>query len=721
MLNMTIWYVATTALPISLLLCLILLIITRKQRQNLFYPLIALIFVGIAVQQYPVVAKAPTVVESVACSLLETLKIFTMNSEINYRELTELISGYEIDVFWRGSYRVWNTVAHLMAPVLTISIVIRLLGVALDRAWYKLCRNRPAYFFSELNEGSYTLAKSIYERHQGDKRPPYLVFCKINQYDDGESDDDYRFREAARQIRARFTTDTISDISYTCLHNRKRKKGIFLIDVDEGENVLNALRITAQFSADTNAVTPPDIYVFSTEDSAEELIDGITKCYSKNDAGKKKKGRCKENVTDGPARFVTNDTDNTYYPYTIRLVNHSNIAAQELLLEYPLYCDLKKEQQISLVVVGCGEYGMAVASAAMSTGVMNSYRLKVRLLDISAEKLESQFVHKHPDFFDLFGKESDICHIDLAFCSCNVEDTSFDDVLNKHCKDANYIVVSLGDDEKTMETALFLYRWYYQKALFSKRETPNNLKIFANIKNNNRATCFKDNNYKIKIFGSTGQLYDIKLLENRLLDRLGWAINYVYEFKEDSIREKFFVDPQSEYATAKTDFYKAKIVDQRSSQMAALHGFYKLKCLGITSWMKNANQEQTNPEELLKKAACAVLAKVGTLYVTEHNRWCVFQTLEGYRPFPLDIIMQEQQPKHKNAPLRLHGCIVSDAELEQLGDCVNRDLRRYDQQMCNMCLFCLREYLVDFGDITYDATTQYMKKVIPDNTETDME
>lgn len=685
------WYVSVAAVPTVAVASALLLVSMKKKgllSEAALYVIIGMAFLGISVQQLPVAcSRTPTEFEAVLYAMLEALKIFTMNCEFDYPGLADIAAQYGATARWSTIYCYLCSVSYLLAPVLTVSMIVKLMRVAVDRFIYKLFRHRMTYYFSELNERSYILAKSICSTERKRFQPkPYLVFCKVDCSSDNESDDDYRFRDSAKKLGARFTTDTISDISYCCVHNRTRQKRIFLIDSNEGENVLNAMKIVEQMSGNGHKTTGPRIYVFSTEDSAAPLVDSLV-------------------------MQLGADSD-----VELRLVNDSAIVAQELLLKYPLYEGLQSGEDISVMIVGCGEYGMEIARAAMSTGVMNNHAMKMRLLDLNGDKLEKQFLHRYPCFYELFSEGSKIHPIQLSFHKCDVEDTSFDDVLRESCADVNYIVVCAGDDERTMETARFLYKWYYREAIRSGNNK-GQPKIYANIKNDNRKASFIHNEENIRIFGAIEELYSIERLENRLLDQLGMAYNYAYSFQDAGIKSEFFADPEKEQSTARKLFYGAKTVHQYSSQMAALHGFYKLADIGIEPKEELPDLKQCVADAIQAYEKPGVPEK---LYLLEHSRWCVFQVLSGHIPFPLDKLEKIGMAEYKRIrdKICMHGCIVPDQDSDGGDDLdgYNRvaalEIRTYDRLMCAMSIFGLRAWLISkYGETNLiERTSQCMTR-----------
>ena len=690
------------------------------------YKLMGCCFVCFAVLQIPIVGELygqiRYPVEKLTYSLLESLRIFTMNSEYRlntlFNEIDPLLTVGNWDV-----YRFAIALAYLIAPILTITTVLSLLKLALRKVFFHLNFLKDTYIFSELNEKSFTTAKSIYEKRKGHFFRPYIVFCKQNINDNDPDTNAYRYQSKARSIGALLLDHAITDCDYSWCRFRHRNLSLFLITEEETESIQDAIEITNKLLAEKRAkkyypypldekrsrvrkavaIKAPHIYLFSTEAYSEPIVDGILEQVEQREA--KLSGK--------------------YIPFYLHLIDPAKFIAQDLLLHYPLYKDLKTEEPISVAVVGCGRFGMEIAKAAMITGVMNSHKLKVRILDKNADAIKKEFDHCYPSFDRYFSLKNIsysefICSVDVQFVTCNVADSTFDDALND-CKDANYIVVATGDDALTYETAAFLWRWNLRNIRLGESKSINR-KIYAMIRNDGNMNTF--NNFKsvskfeenyglnnvrttdgqpnIVLFGGNEWIYGIDCLKDRFLDQLGAAYNYAYNYDNNQIIAPFYGDPSSDQEKMITEFYGQSTVNQNSSRFAALHGFYKLRdldCLPDGEDQKGgqsgekSKSENVEPENLkaeLETKMMKLKNNLKMLQETEHNRWSVAQVLAGYDTYPISKLGES----HKNDYARLHGCIIPNDRLEELGQKLRNGKEkfiRYDTQMCAMCLYGLRE------------------------------
>ena len=636
------------------------------------------IWAALVVLRYPVQTYPIDILERHLVTFLEALKYFSIGkafSPIDSSLITDSVSQFyfmEITL---------SVAAPLCSAVLVLTLLQRV-----GRIRRILMPWRPVYYFSELNEKSFALAKNIHGiKRQGIDwfRSPILIFCKVDSRDTGDA---LRFRNEARKLDAVFYEGSIDTIPKSDPWFREVK--VFLIDMDEDANVSNLLKLKPWISGNGQLDQNPrrtdsDLLVFSTDPAAELLYDNLLK-----ELRDERIRFLVRQVTEEDIKAVPDDIqkeikqresndqairnaliraaacqlyDKEEARLNLHLINETHLVTQKLLLEHPLFEAVPAggTPHISVLVVGCGYLGTQFLKNAMLCGMMERYTFQIQVIDQHAKQLDAQFFHDHPFLkrpgrvFKTNTRAAPVFH-EAPVCT-----EAFDRVLEENCSQCNYIVVATGDDQLNILTAQHLRRWYARQAL--EQDTPVYPFIFAAVRNSERFATLKPlETNQFHLFANNMELFSVDGLIDRKLDAAAAMFNSCYD-KSHYLKEPLLLWNQDIRQESKRHLLRKPLMIQRSNQSVALHSLYKLHDL--------AGSEK----DFRTYAAMIDDQDSNTLCDLEHQRWTLFHALNGWDVYDHDIIFAtlEKNPKllkqgkkvHKDEFIRLHGCMISTEEL----------------------------------------------------------
>lgn len=538
-------------------------------------------------------------------------------------------------------------------PLITVTAVVGIFNDTAAQLKYGFHWLKEAHVFSELNEKSICLANDI-RKH---KKKALIVFTGVKK--DFEKEDAAGLLSDAEDLGAIITRKSIMDF-HCFMHG---KPNVYLIGTEESNNVKAGIEI---FKSHTEKAC--NIYVFSTLESAEMLVDAV----GGND---KIKAR-------------------------IKLINYAQIVACDLLMKYPMYTAADKcgTDTMSVLVVGAGTVGMECAKAAMWCSRMDSYKFKIRIVD--KQNKEDEFISRYGDLRAEM-KTAGV-DVDYDFGVADVNSALFSKVLDDF-NDANYIIVATGNDELTINTASRIRKHFVRRAVKNETYNPETEPTVIPIitkKTNHEAMLNNQKNsdvYKpFLLFGSFSDVYCLETVTDWPVERLAIKFNSLYSK----------INRRPERA-----FHTLKQTEKRSNYATAVHTVYKIKDAGIdlcnsgnvrSKWLHIDRKREQLPEYLFKAYLNERdehgVRKLDKLAKVEHDRWSVFHLLDGWRSWSLDDISATlgSAREHKLPQALLHGCIVPYNKLKEVGEKRYKDKNKFiknDKLLTNRLLMQMPEFI----------------------------
>lgn len=675
-----------------------------KKRKPSALMVTAAVAAAICLLRFPARMGEVSLLESLLLCVLDAMRFFTMALEYDLQVLPA-------DFTLSTVYQFTEIFLWFLAPVCTASFMYMLFRTFLRQLWLNLQPKRPVCYFSSLNEKSFTLAKSLYadwEAHKKDSkgaRKPALVFCQVDTGD--ENDTELQFRADAEELGAIFFSAPIHSI-----HLRdplKQQIRIFLMDQDEESNILTLLKMQnllygfepAASEADRENHRPSrlpnsDIFVFSTLESSELLFDKFLTEFPEAPKGQRSVPK-----------------------FNLHLIDEAELIAQKLLLDYPLFSPThatKEKKAISVLVVGGGMLGQEIMRTAMICGVTDSYPFEIQVIDQNGRAAGQHFRHRAPY---LYGKHEVIqgndgigAHMLPKFHTADVQSAKFDEILERHCQSSNYIVITTGNDELNITTALHLQRWYARQDIAAGNPPSRPPMIFAAIRNTERYSALESlQTPQLRLFGRNTDIFSTEGILNRPLDNAAALFNMCYDGTNDKLLVSHLCKSPQDRQNMRYELFQLTQVNLYSNQMAALHSLYKFQDLlhqaGMDTLLLDYRKSKKDTQEVFarlcgltdgkidfRKAAETRNAGCSSLIRLEHRRWNLFQILDGWEPFPLDMIKPCQRANcgntQKYVPVKLHGCILPFAKLPALSKVMGKSddhFIKYDAAMCCASLF----------------------------------
>ncbi len=632
-------------------------------------------------------------------SLLHTLQ--TMSLDEGYTEYIDI--GNEM-----FSYLGWNPTVHgvyasclnILAPIVggliifevftNIFTAIKLLTIP---CW------KHKYYFSELNERSLALAKSIRDTQKKLFTTPACIFT--DAYSDKGDEKKTELLSEAKSCGFICVNDDI-------LHIKKSKLGkrtYILMDEKESANLHSLADLVGDSNRDylmTSSQKRVNIYVFSAEDiSAQKMQIMDMLLYVEKDGENldciKKALKNKDELSDDEVKRLENKKKELEEEKerikakcpVITVVNSYRNLMTNLFCEIPLYqplisrkklgknkIDKSDNQILDVTVLGVGYIGMEAVLSAYWMGQMLGCKLRINVI---SKETDTEFYDKlnaiNPEILQnstvIRGTKASISrpYCEIQYVECDIKDNIF--VQNKGKKKikqilykTDYFVVSLGTDMDNMMVAEKLRREFGKKAQEDKNQE-NNVIITYAIYDSDMCDALNFKNTKNKVdgvymhaFGGLKKVYSADNIFMEHYNSFATGVNAGYDRSNRTSKKAGEGD---------TDY------TLWASLARSMHDSYKLFSVGLLddcSIFYNTEEEVKNKvssilvsymysligpiDNLDLNTARAIMNKRIDLAWLEHRRWNAFTRVMGYRR--LNKITDDGNQKIER--LKLHGCLV---------------------------------------------------------------
>ncbi len=632
--------------------------------------------------------------EEILNSMFKSFRTFSINEE--YAEyviamknmVTAMLpEGFENAVIFRTLAVVYASTLDVIAPIMGGAIVLEVLSGVFPQVklfFANLNFLSKKYYFSELNEASLALAKSIVKEQT--KRKPILIFT--DTHIDNENERDYEILSEAKKYGAICLRDDLA-------HVRKfngSKSEYYLIDEDEFGNMTALVELCKD--ENVKHIKDARIYIFVQSDAYVQIE-------------KKVKQRLKENTKLFKAGGL---------PTIVPVDGFHNLVCN-LFNEVPLYEPLiqKKDGNLSVTIFGNGTIGTEAFLNAYWFGQMlvkgeDKQQLKECNLTINIiskdeeETFWSKIDYVNPEIrasVDCIKKGEHTPHIleynstgekNNYYCKVvyNKQDVKIGGFWNEESKDfldADYFIVALGDDADNISIAEKLRLYVGKRKLEAEnanKDIKNTVITYAVFDSElaetlNKQTCYRScvrekADIFMYAFGSMDAVYsceNVYMSKSRLLAE---GINNAY------LRAQLHLNHITE--NIKRSVNAADSNYKHWADLArAMHVKYKVFSLGMLEKSifdyddeeehKKYVREQCDlykritlvkdPERLsadIRPLYDSIYSKKQILAWLEHRRWNAFTRTMGYRY--TDKISQNLElngSTPKNMELKLHPCL----------------------------------------------------------------
>lgn len=523
---------------------------------------------------------------ALAMSVSHSIRMFVVDTGVT--DILELLPGAVPDALFYP-YKILVCLLYLLAPVFTLSIVLRYFSNFFERLRLTARKRQDLYVFSDLNPRSLEIAADIRAGADRSGKKAGIIFCRSSEKDDLNTE----LEESARELGAVFAAGGMEHLR---LENRRRYLSYFHISDDEEKNTDGALQMIDRMTGGSPWVRSgrlnqrhTAIYCYASTAEAEILLDA----------------KDKEDL-----RVV--------------LMDEVRDAVYEHLYRHPLYSRVQeKGDPIRVLIVGGGKAGLEFLKASVWCGQMKDHTLEIHLIDRDGDRIREELEEECPELFDRrAGYQIEIRQVDVF--SSRTE--SYLDTLTG----VNYCAVCLGNDEDGIRAALWLKKYFYRKEdevqplicahIRSRRKRDTLWNLYENTREKEKIY------YGIIPFGSRGTRFGDQSDAAFILEYLGLGVQaHYWRLNSGSGRE--------ERRAAVKNFYE-KQGNRRSSIANGLHISSKLweLGLGILRVPRDPKERERfdryiHPVDFREETE----GRLTPYYHVEHERWMAYVRTEGWR------------------------------------------------------------------------------------------
>ena len=540
-------------------------------------------------------------------SILYSLQVIFLGQDF------ELINTIELNNVVNTIYVIAIYILFLLEPLITATAVLALLGNNLSKLKLALSRFKEIMVFSEINDKTLTIAKKQYN-----KKKSQIVF--VDSKEEKE-----KFKKELAQLKAITLSQQIIDLNF-----KNRNVTYYLFSSDEEENLNNALDLLKQGSNKKKRVRK--IYILNNSEEARIILDSAPKNNIK-----------------------------------LELINERDRAIYQHIYDEPLYKN-SVNNQISILLVGCGKLGTEFLKAITWCGQIINHKLNINIIDINANRIKEKINIVYPELIENYNYnfiEADI-YSEKAI-------TELDKLKNQNI---NYVMVALDSEAKNIDVAIFLRRYFLEQDKDSYSRMPSiNLWIEKNDKKIQIDSLKHDsivNSYNLNSFGCIDEMYNTKSIVNSEIEKLAMQVHCVYN--------------PSDLEKSLEDFYKLEY-NKKSSRAVAVHIKYKLYSVLKDIYSGDLEDNlKNNIDEVLKQYNNIKNANVlEELAKNEHDRWNAYVRTDGFKNIAKEEVLKykEFNKNTKHFLAKLHPAIVEYEKLDELEQYLKKDFKSADINIIN--------------------------------------
>lgn len=506
-------------------------------------------------------------------------------------------------------------------------IVIQLFGKHL-LSWLKLryASAETNYIFFGLNEESLELAKSLLKRKEQNRQILLLDKRIKNKLDIASKskilESVFQNRESLFEqvskldvllLNREYTQeDSLKDIGIAKLLTQG-KVHLFFFSNNIDYNIQSALNAIDEIQNQLKSTASISIYVRA---NADYMINLFEKKSSEN--------------------------------IDIHIINPAKLAAMELIINYPpvnyVEVDTQKaiaKKDFTTLIIGLGEVGHYTLRVLTEHGQFVKSTFHAIAIDKDMDSKQGEFEYRFPG----------MKHYDIDYKKLLVNSNEYWELLDKKSDTLDYIVISLGDSNLNMKTAISICR-------FMERKTDRSIDIFVKVHNSVDYDYMKVATEKfksIKVFGSNEGIFTEEIIVDESRYMVAKKIHDYYNNKKDPSRQVSWQDLSH--------------IKKVTNVSAAIHLQTKLKMMGLD-------------KEDIKQQICEndFLAQLGNerldnLAQGEHLHWNATLFTNEWDTWKPD---SNEHFTNKDERRKLHACLVDWQDLKEVEKIFGEPYQEYD-------------------------------------------
>ena len=533
---------------------------------------------------------------------------------------TSILAAVEgVEVGFVGAYEVILLILCIVGPLFTLGITLSFFIDKFTRLIYHfLSRFRPSFLFSEINERTLCVAEDIACKN----KRALIVFAVRTKSDDIDAESLDRINEIGASI--------INDDVVNIKHSLKHERNYYLLSADGSANLDAGLRLYNVYNEQQTGNV--NMWLYTREDISEVIFDHL------------------------------------YETFNVRLINEESLIARQLVTDHPLY-NAVENGKLSVLLVGGGRIGLEILRWATACSCLGDVKTEFTVIDLYADKAKATFEQTCPELAERWN---------IKFLTADITTVDFKNTLLQIRP--TYVVVSLGDQNKNMQTALYVRRVYgidnglpHIHALVDheriKEQILPNLRIsnwyYDAEKRTHTSELVCD--LEIKVFGSYEETYSDLRIGASYLDCLAVAVNAtncgITELNEQYTKALL------------TDLFNQVMFYKNLSDGFAVSIKYKLQMMGL-QLIKDGEGDLTLLEQRLPE-------HIDLLRKQENKRYEAFMRGSGWTDMPVSEIKKDVDLYKAGAlgdKLKKRNARLDNTQVKELTEMTGRNFQREDER-----------------------------------------
>lgn len=479
---------------------------------------LACLFIATYIIYIPAYLKTYDLLSGLIGNLVNVLQVVTIDADIMqfYDVVNQEIGSLALAKIYMLLLGILHVTLPTVSALTAVTVLFRCFS-SMQLFFANKCK-RPMFIFSEVNERSLQLAKSL-ENIKCD-----IVFANSSEDSlNNENDSKHGFI---------FKEENISDLN---IRSRKGKNiYLFCISENEDSSLSCSLQLIEKLSKLKNTEQENiHIYQFSKHQDFSVFIDSADKGS-----------------------------------LDVQCINEYEMLIYNLLDKYPLFKFAKSD--IHVLLHGLSSINIVALKAIAWCGQLSGFTMKISIVGINIADQIDELKLEVPGLF------SD--RYDIRFYNCKNEKEIVDTITQK-CFDVSYVIVSEETDNDTMNRGVLLRRLFYKlderfnfcPPIFCYIKEPSKFNIVKNL-STAESNPKRKMSYNLIPFGSLNEVYTYKSLVDSDIEKLAKNVHLAYE--------EIFSDGDIDIKEA-IKRYNIFEVNKRSNRANALHIRYKLNLLGL--------------------------------------------------------------------------------------------------------------------------------------------
>lgn len=534
------------------------------------------IAIALAFLSYPLYTEY-TGISRIACSVLFAVQVLTLNEDF------ELLNIVEATNIINNIYIVLTYALYFIAPLLSASTLISLFGHTFSRLRFLVTLKSEYHIFSEINEKTLATSKAILASNKNAK----IVFANK---DHGEN----------LLVNNKKVLKMQEKINELKLYKIKKQKYLYFMSNDEDANLNDSLEFLDKAKTNDKA----KIYILNNKPEAYMIIDSIMNTHIEKS----------KNIQ-------------------VEIINEAERIVLQRLKDLPIEKIFDKVQkQVTVLIVGCGEYGENFLKSITWCFQVIGYTLKIIVVEQNAEIVKNKINFEAPELLKKY---------DIEFINKPIEVVVAENLLDNI--NINYTIVTAGSDSNNFNIAVALRRYFLINNL-------DNVIIDIGIKNTYKSKnieILKDDTQKAYNFNTLGSIEET------------YFKNPIINSDIEQMAERLH-NLNSEGKKAYQNSYNSEY-NRKSSRASVAHIRYKLFSVLQDKYTGDLKTDLQNYKEIIKKPEI-----IDLLTRNEHDRWMAYLYTDGYRVADIKTVEQYYTKvgnKHKHSLAKLHPALVGNDEL----------------------------------------------------------